>query len=444
MLPRICFLLVFLVALPAFCQVEPSAESGSTAREDEMPMMTPPLVSGIAYPSVAGADVRSNYLVAGLTLNAGYTNNVFPADTSTPLSDYTYIINPTFSYDRVAPRQHTTFAYNPGFSFYQPDSVLDSIDQSASFRFEERLSPGAAFSVSDSFMRTSDVFNESFPFPGGIGGTTQSPVPAVLAPFAEQTANNAVAAISYQFGSNAMVGGGGGYSLYSFSTPNQSQGLYNSTGESASAFYVGRFAGKQYVGLDYQYSRTVATPPNVWVDTQMQTLLPFFAIYFSRSFSVSAAAGAQNTNVTQTSQPATGSWSPAVVASTGWQGPRTSLALSYQRVITAGEGLGGAYKSSSVNVSGAWKISRSWDTGASAGYTTIDPALLLPGQDYQGGSIFIAGVKLGHTIREHFSADLGYDRLHENYGEIPAIAASPNTDREYVTVTYKFTRPLGR
>ena len=75
MLPRICFLLVFLIALPAFCQVEPSAESGSTAPEDEMPMMTPPLVSGIAYPSVAGAEVAS----LQLPLEHGVTGDVAAA-----------------------------------------------------------------------------------------------------------------------------------------------------------------------------------------------------------------------------------------------------------------------------------------------------------------------------------------------------------------------------
>ena len=425
MLPRICFLLVFLVALPAFCQVEPSAEGGPTPPEDYTPMMTPPLVSGIAYPSVAGADMRSNYLAAGLTVNAGYTDNILAADTSTPLSDYTFIINPTFSYDRVAPRQHTTFAYNPGFSFYQPDSVLDSIDQTANFRFEERLSPRLAFNVTDYFMRFSDAFNESFPFPGGIGGTTQSPSPAVLAPFAQQTANNGSAAITYQFGSNSMVGAGGGYSLYRFGNANQSQGLYNSTGESASAFYIGRFARNQYVGLDYQYSRTVATPPNLQVDTQMETLMPFYSIYFNRSFSISVSAGAQNTNVTQTSQPSSDSWTPAAVASMGWQSPRANLALTFLRVITAGQGLVEPYQSSNVNASGAWKISRIWHAGAAVGYNTIDPALTLAGQDYQGGSNFMAGVTFGRSIGERFTADFGYDRLQESFSGIAGNHGKP-------------------
>lgn len=441
---RICSLLVFLVAMPAFCQVEPSAEGGATPAENETPMMTPPLVSGIAFPSVAGGDMRSNYLSAALNVNAGYTDNILPSETSTPVSDFNFIINPMLSYDRTAPRQHTTFVYTPVFSFYQPDSVLDSIDQNATFTFDEQLSPGAAFNVTDSFIRTSDVFNESFPFPGGVGGTTQSPVPAVLAPFAQQTANNAGAAISYQFGANAMVGAGGSYSLYNFDNANQAQGLYNSTGESASAFYAGRFARTQYIGVDYQYARSVSTASSVQVETQMETLLPFYAIYFNRSFSVSVAAGAQNTNVTETPQPASNSWFPEAVASLGWQTPRTNLALSYLHVITAGNGLVGAYKSNNVNASGAWKITRDWNAGASAGYNNIDSALSLSGLNYQGGDSFFAGVQLGRTLGEHCTATFGYDRIHESYSGIAVINASPNNDRAYVTFTYQFRKPVGR
>jgi hypothetical protein len=37
-----------------------------------------------------------------------------------------------------------------------------------------------------------------------------------------------------------------------------------------------------------------------------------------------------------------------------------------------------------------------------------------------------------------------YDRLHESYGNIPAIAANPDIDRVSISLNYQFTRPLGR
>ena len=44
---------------------------------------------------------------------------------------------------------------------------------------------------------------------------------------------------------------------------------------------------------------------------------------------------------------------------------------------------------------------------------------------------------------EHFSAACGYDRLQENYPGIPFIARNPVSDRESVTITYEFRKPLG-
>jgi hypothetical protein len=407
-------------------------------------MMTPALVSGLSYPSGAAADTRSNFVDVSLSAKTGYARNILQNQTATPVDDYTTTVNAGVSYDRITPRQHTNFAYNPGFTFYQPDSVLNSTEQGANFSFVERFSPSVALNVTDSFVRTPDVFAESFPFTSGVGGTTQPPVPAVLAPFEEQTQNNTGASVTYQFGEHTMVGGGGTYLIYDFSNPTQNQGLYNSTGGSVSAFYVGRFARNQYAGVDYLHTWTVATPANLTVTTQTQSLLPFYSLYFNRHFSVSAAVGVQNSNVTGIQPAAATSWFPAAVLSLGWQGYRTSLAANYLHTVNTGEGLSGAYKSNSFNASGTWRISRYWHAGASAGYNTINSTQPLSGVDYQGGSTFTGAMSLNHTFGTHFIASAEYDRIQENYGGIPAIVASPESDREFVSFTYQFQKPLGR
>jgi hypothetical protein len=148
--------------------------------------------------------------------------------------------------------------------------------------------------------------------------------------------------------------------------------------------------------------------------------------------------------VTETKQPTSDSWFPTVVTSLGWQGPRTSFALSYLRVITTGEGLVGGYKSNNVNASGTWKFSRDWHVGASGGYNTIEAQGSLVGLDYQGGDSFTVGATLRRTMGDHFTAEVGYDRIHENFVGIPIVAESPDSDRAYVTVTYQFQKPLGR
>jgi hypothetical protein len=44
---------------------------------------------------------------------------------------------------------------------------------------------------------------------------------------------------------------------------------------------------------------------------------------------------------------------------------------------------------------------------------------------------------------EHLNAQLGYTRLHQSYN-VTAIATNPDTNREFVSISYQFARPLGR
>jgi hypothetical protein len=40
--------------------------------------------------------------------------------------------------------------------------------------------------------------------------------------------------------------------------------------------------------------------------------------------------------------------------------------------------------------------------------------------------------------------EVGYQRLHQSYGGIAAITSDPDADREFASISYQFTRPLGR
>jgi len=69
------------------------------------------------------------------------------------------------------------------------------------------------------------------------------------------------------------------------------------------------------------------------------------------------------------------------------------------------------------------------------------------------GSVLL-GTTNGHTISgtaslqrlvgQHVSVQLGYTRLRQDYSGVPVLAATPNTNREFVSISYHFSRPLGR
>lgn len=443
------FLITF-ATLPALSQVEPSATGGGATTEDDTQMLIPPPVSGMPYANLAGADTRSNYLNMSLGANAGYSDNVLPGYNIAPVSDEIYWLYPDVTLRKSTGRQEVSLEYSPSFTFYQHTSVLDTANQGANMTFQDRLSPHASLNVEDYFLRTNDVFSGAYPFSSGnLTGSTQAPVPALIVPYAEQMSDTANGSVDYQFGRDSMIGGGGSYTTFSFVNPTAAAGLSNSDGEGGTAFYSRRFSGKQYAGLSYDYSRDVVTDaPYSPFTTQLHTFLPFYSIYFARKFSLSISAGMQHVDIVQQFVTESYSqWSPVGTASVGWQGNRGSFDLSYLHSINSGEGFAEALNSDSVSASSSWKIAPTWTTSFEVSYVNSSPVttqLAFVTYGYEGGNAFTLGATLAHSIGEHFSVAGGYDRLQQNYPGIPFIAANPNSDREFVTVSYLFKKAIGR
>ena len=431
-------------ARPVAAQVEPGAEGGSDPEEGTK-MMTPPPVNGMLYPSVATADERANYLASSLILDAGYLDNVLPGANAPLVSDSIFSVIPNISLNRTSAHQQMVAEYNPDFVFYEPTSELNTVDQSASAVYQGHPSPYVTISLQDCFSRTSNVFDVNYPFAeGGLTGSIQSPGAAAVAPFAEQLNNTANGGFAYQFGRNAMIGAGGTYSIFDFPNPADALGLGNSHGGGGSAFYDRRIAAMQYVGISYEYDRTLAGPSLAEVDGKVQTILPFYTLYLNRRFSASVSGGIQHATVEQPAQPASTSWQPSGVISMGWQGNKGTAAVSYLHAITSGRGLDAPYNSNSLNGMGTWNFAYKWKAKVDATYTTLSIVTPLTGLPYQNGNTFGVGGSLIYGFNDHFTIEGGYERLHQNFAGIAVIFKNPDSDREFVTFSYHFDKPLGR
>jgi len=446
---QILLVSLFLFALPVFSQVEPSATGGGQSSGDDSDMMTPPPVSGMPYAGGAEADARSNYLTASVGANAGYNDNIVPGATAQSRSDENYSIYPSIALSKTAGRQEVTLGYSPSFLFYQHTTTLDTVNQAASLTFQDRLSPHLTLSIQDYFVRTNDVFGQSYPFAAGnLTGTTQAPVPALLVPYVEQMSDTASGSIDYQVGRNTMIGGGGSYSTFSFPDPAAAAGLSNSDGETGSAFFSRRFSGKNYGGLSYNYAFDVVTDaPYAPFNTQVHSLLPFYSVYFNPRFSFSMSAGIQHLDISQLGQKSYDAWETAGSASMGWQGTRGSFDISYLHSINTGEGFSQPIISDSVSASTSWKLSPTWNGGFEVSYVNSSPVSTTVGivnYGYQGGNAFTMGATLGHNLGEHLGVSCGYDRLQENYPGISFIAKNPDSDLVMVNFSYQFRRSLGR
>src|SRR5580698_624219 len=64
-------------------------------------MLTPPVVSGVNYPTALTSEGRSNYLRAGLLFTGAYSDNAVAAANGGAVSDASYSVAPTLALDKT-------------------------------------------------------------------------------------------------------------------------------------------------------------------------------------------------------------------------------------------------------------------------------------------------------------------------------------------------------
>jgi hypothetical protein len=413
-------------------------------------MLTPPPVSGQSYPSSYSGGERSNYLRGGLAFTSAYTDNAIGSITGKPVSDVSYSVAPFIAVDETTSRLHWVLTYAPGFTFYRRLSSRNETDQSVSIDVKYRLSPHVTFSAQDGFLKSSNVFNQPFLAGAAVSGGTQEPNFSVIAPVADRLSNSGNVGISYQFAMNGMVGANGAFSNLHY--PNQAQvpGLYDSSTQGGSAFYSLRVSKMHYIGATYQYQRLLSYPTGGRDETQTHALLLFYTLYPSSRSSFSFFGGPQHSDTVQPSLPPlklqlpeARAWTPAAGASLGWQGRLTNVAVSYSHIISGGGGLIGAVKMDSASASIRQQITRRLSGSLGGGYTQNNVLGSSLGVNRNGHTVS-GTASLQQELNQHINVELGYTRLHQNYSGVAVLAATPNTNREFVSISYQFSRPLGR
>ncbi len=449
MLTRACLSLALLMATPVWCQVDTNGTAPASPTNDTE-MLTPPPVSGQAYPTAPTSESRSNYLNYGLTFNTAYSDNAL-GGSANPVSDVSYSIWPTIALDETTSTLHSVLTYSPGFTFYQRTGARNEADQNASVDLHYRLSPHLTFSARDGFQKSSSVFNQpDLASAGPVSGGAQGPNLSVIAPIADRLNNSGNMGITYQFAPNEMVGASGTFTNLHYPNPAEVPGLFDSASQGGSFFYSLRASKKHYFGVTYQYQRLVSYPTEGLNETQTHAVLFYYTLYATSSFSISFFGGPQHADTVQPplpplqiQLPPTRAWTPSAGASLSWQGRRNTLAVSYSHVISGGGGLFGAVHMDSASASIRQQITRSLSGSMAGGYVQNDAL-----------SSALFGGNNGHTVQgtaslqkqfgEHINLQLGYTRLHQNYSNVAVLALTPDTNREFVSLSYQFSRPLGR
>jgi len=442
MLTRVCIYVALLIAAPIFPQAISPVNPAPAQNNDQM--ATPPPVSGVAYPTALGADVRSNYLRGGMTLVTAYIDNIYPGNGS-PTAETTFSILPSIDFDQTTPIRHAAITFSPGFTFYQPSSQLNEVDENASLAYQVQLTPHSSIRVNDGFRYSSTSFSSvASEIGGAVSGSAQPITPGIIAPFAKQLTNIADGEFVLQMSRSSMIGASGTATTLHYPNPSEVTGLYDSSSHGGSGFYNRRISESQYLGATFNYTDVFAYPPNAESDTQLQGISGFYTIYPRQKLSLSVSGGPQNYQVKETGLSTFSAWDPSISTSIGWQGLHTSLAASYSQSVTGGGGLVGAFHSKNANATVRWQISRAWVIGAGADYAisrTVSPLIFTGVPNVRSVS---ASSTVTRAINQQLNLTFEYDRLHESYGVIATRPSSPDSDRATVSVSWQFTRPLGQ
>ena len=452
---EICVGLLLLPVAPLWSQVDttptapvPAVTGVQSSNSDQM--LTPPPVSGQSYPTAPSAGERSNYLRGGVAFASSYTDNALGSLNGYPVSDVSYSIWPTLALDESTSRLHIVSTYAPGYTFYQRETYLNEANQTAAIDLQYRLSPHVSISARDGFQKTSNVFNQPDPTSAfAVSGGTQQANFSVIAPIADLLSNTGNVGMTWQFAANTMVGASGTFANLHY--PNQAEvpGLFDSSSQGGSVFFTHRISKMHYVGTTYEYQRLVSYPTVGQNETQTHALLFFYTLYASSRLSLSFFGGPQYANVgaqyvtPSLEAPGFQSWNPQVGGSLGWQGHFTNVAVSYSHMISGGGGLIGAVKLDSATASLRQQMTRRLNGSIAGGYAqsnVLESALL--GNDK--GHTLSATASLQRQFGERVSVQLGYTRLHQGYSGVAVLAETPNTNNEFVSISYRFYRPLGR
>jgi hypothetical protein len=112
-------------------------------------------------------------------------------------------------------------------------------------------------------------------------------------------------------------------------------------------------------------------------------------------------------------------------------------------VIAGGGGLTGAVQLDSATASARQQITRTLSASVAGGYARNN--VIGSGLNSTNDGDTISGtISLEQQIRQRLGLQLGYTRLHQSYNNVAVLSANPETNRVFVSISYQFSRPLGR
>jgi len=424
---------------------------------DDMRAPAPALLNGSSMSLSFSPELeRSNFLTAGVGVGATYDDNASSTATN-HISDLGYSITPSIKLDQTRARLHWILDYAGGFTANQRLTERNQASHNLSGVLQYRVSPHVDLRLSDNFLDITGFLQQ---FTNGlenpVTGPINQPNNTVITPLAKSLNNTGNVDLSYQYSASDVIGVGGTfYDSHFKDVPAGATSLMDTSSRSGNGYYNHRLGAHNWAGVTYKYQHTTfggAGDLNI-----THSVLFSDTFYLGGRTTLSFYAGPEysqldTVTVTMNIAPPVISFatvsnrdhtlSGAFGASVGWQGVLTSARMSVSRQVSDGGGLLGAVQLTAVSGGVRRQLTQSTAADLNLRY----------GHNRELGKAFTGqtplesatgGVGLEQSLGANFKLRLDYYHDYQK-SDVSFGQGIVNHNRGSVSISYSFTRPIGR
>jgi hypothetical protein len=391
---------------------------------------------------------RSNFLTGSFGVAAGFDDNIVPTG-GKQMSDTSYMFAPGIDFSQTRDRWRTLFSYHPGFTVNQHFSERNQSAHNLNADFSYGLSQHVTLRLRDTFEKTTSLFSQFSATPGTpAAGSLPTANTSVITPLVERTGNSSGVDLSYRFSLGSMIGAGATYYFTNYGNTAQVAGspsnLIDARSLATDGFYAHRFSNKHWVGATYGFQRLNFTGGG---RTDVQRVQLLYSLPLTAHMTLSVWAGPEHHTTSLGALTPIGAtpdspWSVAGGADWGWQGQRASFHAAYTRQISDGGGLAQAVRLQQGSAEARYRLSARLTGSVGLSYAVNDP--LSNALQTTKIQVLSASAGLGYEITKNLVLAMQYGRDRQEYPDAAPAIALANRNRALVSLSYSFTRPLGR
>ena len=446
--------LLLLAVLPIRASAQDDAQRIPPPIAGEDTIIPGPLGEGsLAFDSELA---RTNYLDGGISLGTTFDDNAL-STSGDRISNLGYSFLPHIALKQSRGRLNWALDYAAGFTVNQRLSAQNQGSHNLGLEAKYRLSPHIDLLVRDHFVMTSGFFDQLNQNPQVSAGTVlQRPNQFVVTPMAQQTSNLGTAQITCQFSARSEIGASGTSYVSHYRDAPEGTSLVDSNSQQAEAFYNYRISQGSSIGATYRFQRLIFSPVSDM--TLVHSVLATYTLQLQPAnvtLSIFAGpqhieAGAQLTSPSGT-LPVSGEpavvfqkfWSATTGGSLNWNGQRTSFLAEAARTASDGGGLLAAVQLTMADAAVRRQLTQMLTVQLGGAYGLSDP-LAITSHGYSALKNASGSFAISRRLGTSISLTAGYSYVYQLQQNTAPGVTNVHHNRAWVSVSYAFTRPLGR